>query len=132
MKLSELSTDETFNVLCEITPAVQCILKDESLSNAIGKAADIKGMTPAGIIMLAVDRFSEAVPILMKTHRDDVFQILASVNRISKEDVAKQRFAVTLSQIDDAIHDEDLINFFKSCMPRGKKGPSGHSAKPRG
>lgn len=132
MKLSELSTDETMDVLCEITPAVQCILKDENLSSAIGKSADIKGMTPAGVIMLAVDRFSEAVPILVKTHRDDVFQILASVNRISKEDVAKQKFAVTLLQIDDAIHDEDLISFFKSCMPRGKKEPSGRSARPLG
>ena len=52
MKLSDLTTDETLDVLCEITPCVERIVKDEGIISAIGKAQDTKGLTKTGILMV--------------------------------------------------------------------------------
>lgn len=128
MKLSELTTDETLDVLCEITPCVEHIVKDEQIFSAIGNAVKTDGMTKIGVLMAGVDRISSVVPVLLKTHRADVYGILASVNRVDVEKIAGQKLTDTLTQIYDMIHDEDLLRFFKLFAPQGKKGQSTPSA----
>lgn len=130
MKLSELTTDETLNVLCEITPYVERILNDKQIFSAIGTAVETKGMTRIGVLMAGVDRLTAVVPMLLKAHRADVYGILAAVNRTDTEKIAGQRLSVTLAQIDDVLHDEELLVFFKSFGRPGQKASSAPSAPP--
>lgn len=114
MKLSDLTTDQSLNVLCEITPFVSNIVKDDEIINTIGKAIDTKKMTKIGVFMAGIDRIAALVPSLLQTHRSDVYGILASVNMTKPEKISKQKLTETMAQINEVVHDEDLITFFKS------------------
>lgn len=121
MKLSDLTTDETLDVLCEITPCMERIIKDENIIAAIGVAADTEGMTKAGVLMAGIEKIGSLIPALLKDHRSDVYHILGAVNRIDPAEIAAQKLVVTLAQIDEAIHDEELLVFFKSFGRQGQK-----------
>lgn len=113
-KLSDLSTDECLDVLCEITPHVASIVADEEIMAAIGKAAPKKDLTSAGVMMTAVSRLTKCIPLLVKTHRDDVYAILAAVGGMTVEEIAKQNTIITLTQIRAVCKDKELLDFFKS------------------
>lgn len=130
MKLSELTTDETLDVLCEITPCVERIVKDEKIISIAGKAIDTKGMTQTGVFMEALDRIGALVPAMLKDHRSDIYCILGAVNRVDPAEIAAQKLTVTLMQIDEILHDEDLLFFFKSFGRQERKTPSAPSATP--
>lgn len=130
MKLSDLTTDETLDVLCEITPCVERIVKDEGIINTIGTAVDTKGMTKTGVLMAGLDRIGALVPVLLKDHRTDLYHILGAVNRIDPAQIAAQKLTVTLTQIDEVFHDEELLAFFKLSGRQEKKAPSAPSAPP--
>lgn len=130
MKLSDLTTDETLDVLCEITPYVGRIAEDEDIINTIGTATDTKGMTKTGVLMAGLGRIGALVPMLLKNHRADLYHILGAVNRVDSESIAAQKLAVTLMQIDEILHDEELLVFFKSFGERGQKESSAPSAPP--
>lgn len=115
MKLSQLTTDEALDVLCEITPAVASIVGDEELMNVIGKAVKRDGMTRAGMMLLGAEKLSKIVPVVMKEHRSDVFAIVAAVNKVSAEEIASQNVIKTSMQIRELCKDKELIDFFRSC-----------------
>lgn len=115
MKLSQLTTDEALDVLCEITPAVASIVGDEELMNVIGKAVKRDGMTRAGMMLLGAEKLSKIVPVVMKEHRSDVFAIVAAVNKVSAEEIASQNVIKTSVQIRELCKDKELIDFFRSC-----------------
>ncbi len=115
MKLSQLTTDEALDVLCEITPAVASIVGDEELMNVIGKAVKREGMTRAGMMLLGAEKLSKIVPVVMKEHRSDVFAIVATVNKVSAEEIASQNVIKTSMQIRELCKDKELIDFFRSC-----------------
>lgn len=113
-KLSDLSTDECLNVLCEITPHVSNIVSDEEIMGAIGKAAEKKNMTAIGVMMTGVGRIVRAAPLLLKNHRNDVYEILSIVGEMTVEEIAAQNTMVTLAQIRAVCKDKVLLDFFKS------------------
>ena len=115
MKLSQLTTDEALDVLCEITPAVASIVGDEELMNVIGKAVKRDGMTRAGMMLLGAEKLSKIVPVVMKEHRSDVFAIVAAVNKVSADEIASQNVIKTSMQIRELCKDKELIDFFRSC-----------------
>ena len=132
MKLSDLTPDETLDVLCEITPCVERIIKDEGIINTIGTSVDTTGMTKIGVLMAGLDRIGTLIPALLKDHRPDIYYILAAVNRLDPAEIAGQKLTVTLAQIDEVLHDEDLMAFFKSFGRRERKVPFVPSAPPPG
>lgn len=130
MKLSDLTTDQSLNALCEITHFVSNIVKDDEIINTIGKAIDTKKMTKIGVLMAGVDRIAALVPSLLQTHRADVYGVLAAVNMTKPEKIAEQKLTETLAQIDEVLHDEELLTFFRSFGWQAQKAPSSPSAPP--
>lgn len=130
MRLSELTTDETLDVLCEITPHVEHIIKDEGILNTIGTAVDTKGMTKTGVLMAGLDRIGALIPALLKDHRADIYHILGAVNRVDPAEIAAQKLTATLTQIDEVLHDEELLTFFRSFGRQAQKAPFAPSAPP--
>ena len=116
MRLSEFSTEQAMDVLCEITPRVEAILADEELTAEI--TALIKpeeGMTWAQVALNFMQKLSRIVPILLRKRREDVYGILSAVNDKSAEEIAQQNVLVTMCQIREIIRDRELLDFFKSC-----------------
>lgn len=130
MRLSQMSTDEVLDALCEITPYAERILKDETIIGTIGTAVDTSGMTKIGMVMAGVERIGSLVPLLLATHREDIYHILAAVDRVDSAEIAKQKLTVTLTQIHEMLHDEELLSFFKSSGGLGQGRPSAPSAPP--
>lgn len=114
MKLSELTMDECCDVLCEITPYISNIISDKEVMETIGKAVEKDGLTAIGVFLAGAERLNKIVPILLKTHRSDIFNILAALNRKSAEEIGKQNLMFTLFQIREVCKDKELIAFFKS------------------
>lgn len=113
-KISQLSTDEFLDVICAVTPYVSSIVSDGELMETIGKAVKKKGMTRAGMLLLGMEKLSTLVPIIAKTHRADLYGIVAVVNGVEPEQVEKQNILKTGFQIRDIVKDKELMSFFRS------------------
>lgn len=121
MKLSQLTTDQALDVLCECTPFISNIATDQALFDAIGKGVDTKGMTRMGILLAGAERLNKIVPLLLKTHRADVYGILSAVNRVPVEAIASQNVLKTAAQLYELLKDKEMLDFFKSCAGQGPK-----------
>lgn len=113
-KVSQLSTDEFLDLICTVTPYVSNIVSDEDLMKTIGKAMPKEGVTKAGMLILGMEKLSSMIPIIAKTHRDDLYGIVAAVNGVDVSVIAKQNIIQTGAQIRSIIKDRELLDFFKS------------------
>ena len=116
MKLSELSTEKSADLLCEITPYSIAIMTDEELMAELKAAIDFKDAnTMAEKIALIVGKLSKILPILLKKRREELFGILGALNEKPAEAIAKQNIIITMKQVRDICKDKELLDFFKSC-----------------
>lgn len=120
--LKDLSTDEACDVLCEIAPEIQSIVEDESLMETIGKPIDAGNLTVAGARMTATGRVVSMIPLLLKTHRNALYGILAAISGEPKENIASQSIGETMQMARDAMNDELLMGFFTLSGRGGKTG----------
>lgn len=120
-KLSDLGTDECLDVLCTIAPSIQAIVEDKDIMTALGKAIDKKGLTKAGVLMTAASKLVGAVPLLFKTHREDVYSILSTVGGVTVEEVKAQNMLDTMQQLKEILQDKPLLDFF-GWSKRGDSG----------
>ena len=113
MKISELSTERAADVLCEITPFIANIVSDTdllaTLKEKVGSGASI-----AELYVMGAKKYATIVPIVLKTHRDDVFGLLSALNETDVETVAKQNIIETMMQVREVAKDKALLDFFKS------------------
>jgi len=114
MKISQLTSEEFLDVVCAITPYVENIISDSDLMDTIGKAVPHEGVTRAGVLLLGAEKLASLVPIIAKTHRSDVYGIIAAVNGMESETVARQNALKTAMQIRDIVRDRELLSFFRS------------------
>ena len=119
MRLSELTTDQALDVLCEIAPAFISIVSDESLMDELKRKTDLKeGATRAEYLASGAKKITALVPIILKGHRDDVYAILAAVNNKNPDDIASQPVFTTVNMVKDLVQDKDLMDFFGSFSPK--------------
>lgn len=129
IKIAELSTDRALDVLCELTPYVSNVASDEALVSAVGKVVKPKDETNVyGAGLMLMERMGEIVPLLLKTHRPDVYGILSVLNEKSTVEIAGQSVCETIRQIKDVFRDSELLDFFKSSARQGESEPSAPSA----
>lgn len=114
MKLSSLSTARAADVLCEITPYIANITADKGLLDILSTKLGAENRSVAELYVYGAKKIASIAPIILKTHRDDVFGLLAAVNETTAEEIAAQNIIKTMSQIRDLAHDQEFIDFFKS------------------
>lgn len=126
MKLSQLSTDKALDVLCEITPGIAAIVEDPEVSRVIesmlpekGKEGEENSSTYA-VAFGMIGGIGKLAPLLFRTHREDVYGILAAVNERPEEEIAAQGIMLTISQFKEVFEDQEFLDFFKSFLRRGK------------
>lgn len=121
-KFSNMSTDEALDTFCEITPFVSNIVTDQDLLGSIGKGVGSNDLTNIGVIMLGIKRLFNATPILLRKHRQDIYNIIAVMHEEDKtvDDIARQHSMTTFKQIRALTEDKVLIDFFKSWV-RGEE-----------
>lgn len=114
MKLSELTTEQAADVLCELMPYIANITGDKALLDELGKKFDSKGKSVAELYTYAAKKCAVLAPVLLKDHRTDVFGILSILNETTVEDIAQQHILTTILQIRSVFKDKALLDFFKS------------------
>ena len=116
MKLSEISTDKAIDVLCDITPSVNNIVTDENLLEQLKNKVKIAGdESKAEVIAIGVEKINKIVPIVLKSHREDILYILSAINGIGVDEIKKQNVIKTMKMIKELIQDKEFVDFFKSC-----------------
>ena len=129
MKLSELSTDKALDVLCELTPYIKNITDDEAATSSIGKVLDDgQGLNLYGRFMLLAGWVGDFIPVLLRTHRADVYGILSVMNERPVEEIASQKLIDTMAQVRELFRDEDLLSFFRLSAQPGAAPRSAPSA----
>lgn len=129
MRLSELSTDKALDVLCELTPYVSNIASDDAVVGAVGKIVDTsKDLNLYGKGLLLVERMGEIVPVLLKTHRSDVYGVLSVMNERTAAEIASQPVRDTIQQVREMFQDSELLSFFKSSAQQEQTEHSAPSA----
>lgn len=118
MKLSELSTDRAADVLCELTPYLASLTGDAELSAALRDKLPA-GCSVAEIYLHGSRMITKLVPIVLKTHKQDVFGALAVLNETTPEEIAAQNIITTMKQITEAVQDKELRDFFTSLRQEG-------------
>lgn len=115
MKLSAMTTDQLCDTLCAVTPYVSHIAEDPDLRKVFGDNMGItKESTTSDIVVLGASKLVKMIPLLLSTHRDDVYGVLSVVNSKTVEYIRNQPAGETMLQIREVIMDEDLRSFFKS------------------
>ena len=129
MKLSDLSNDRALDVLCELAPHIDRITNDKEVVSTIGKVVEPGAeLNRYGSFMLIIGRIYAFVPLLLKTHRPDVYGILSVLNEKTVEEIAAQPVRETVKQLQEAFQDKDLIAFFKQSAQQGQNEQSAPSA----
>lgn len=134
MKFSELSTDRALDVMCELTPSIANIMEDEEVISALGNIMPEEKQTPkfgndskkqdgsrlylTGIKMIG--GMVKIAPVLLKTHRPDVYNILSVMYEKPIAEISTQPIADTIRQVREVLQDNDLLSFFKSFTQRGQ------------
>lgn len=129
MKLSELSTDQALDALCELTPYVSNIVSDETMVGAVGKVIEgAETLNVFGKALVLTERIGEIIPVLLRNHRSDMYGILSVLNEKSAAEIAAQPVRDTIQQIQEAFQDVELLNFFKSSARQAQTEQSAPSA----
>lgn len=109
MKLHEMDTETMADVICNISDPVSHIIDDKKIMDGIAKIAEKHdGETVANKVAVIIRTF---VPILLKSHREDMFAIVAAMSGKKVNDVRHQPFMDTVMDIKN-LADKDLLDFF--------------------
>lgn len=121
MRISEMTNDEALDALLIITPCVDNILGDEELLENLRQITALKGETIGEIYAIGAKRITSLLPILLKSHRADVYGIIGAVNGMTVSEVAKCKLVDTIEMVKEIVNDEVLADFFKSRTGAEKK-----------
>lgn len=135
MKFSRMSTDGAFDAMCELTPYIGNIVGDKAVVGSIGKIVKPdREINKYGYAALVMERILECLPLLLETHRPDMYGILSVMSekedsqRLTVNEIAAQSFVDTMRLAKEVLHDEEFISFFKSSAQQAQSEQSAPSA----
>ena len=65
-------------------------------------------------MLLGAQKITAIIPLLLKTHRSDIYAILSIVGEKSVEEIAVQNIMTTMWQMKELLNDKEMVSFFKS------------------
>lgn len=109
MKLSDIKGERVFDVIAEVTDPLYRIASDEAVIGAFQGAAQASGADGKTDYAKALRGI---VPVLLKTHRDDLVAILSAVNGVTAEEYLEGLTMPKLfGDVYDVLTDEELLGF---------------------
>ncbi|MBQ9041416.1 MAG: hypothetical protein IJ111_01210 [Eggerthellaceae bacterium] len=112
MRLSDIKGERTLEVIADLVDPIANIAMDEEA------AAMFKGIKPAdgeSDNQAFVNRMRKAIPALLKTHKDDIVAILATVKGVSPDEfVAEMSLSSLIADVVELLSDEEFTSFLSS------------------
>ena len=120
MKINELNGDQLAEALCLIAEPIERITQDEEVSKTLAQIAEKRkeNMIFGKFVGYA---YARLIPLLLRTHKDSVFEILATLTGKPVETIHHQTGFITVLEMKKWLN-EDVIRFFTSSegMEAGK------------
>lgn len=113
----KISTERGIEMLCEITPYVADIVNDSEIRGIVDKH---KTQTSGKKIdkTTEIKYFSELLTPILKRYKEPIYIVLAAVYETTPDEIAKQPFPKTLSEIKEIANDTEMMSFFTSLTAR--------------
>lgn len=122
MKLSEIKGERTLDVIAELIAPIANIAADKEVAAIFKREKAPEGVNPREF---AVKRLKNGVPSLLKSHKQDVIAILASIEGTTPAEYTdSMNLAKLAKDCFDLITDEEFSNLFISAMPGGENSGS--------
>lgn len=121
MKLNEISTDKSLDILCELSVPLTTIAEDKELIKTIYQRTKVTEETSEedkkilGTVQVAKN-LKTIIPKLLKSYRQEIYEILSILNEKDVKEIKKQNIALTIKQFKDLLQDEELNGFFTSLL----------------
>ena len=113
MKLSELKGERAVEVIADlIAPITNIAIDQQNLQ--LFRAEKREGETDRD---MALRDFKEKIPKLLKTHKQDVLEIICAINEKNPEDMSIVDIIHDLLQL---ANDRDFLNLFLSAVKEGE------------
>lgn len=109
MKLSQMTTDQAADALIRIAEPASSIMHDEDMISVLEKLANGNDK-PLNFI---ADNIVPVATILLKTHRSDLYEVLAAMSEKTADEIAGQKIVATIKDIKEC-WDGELLDFFAS------------------
>lgn len=108
MKISMMNTEQAADALVRMAQPVANILDDKDVDPILQKFSKSKDKSMTKIAAYFIPK---VVSLALKSHRDDLFEIVGALEGVSADEVRKFPVLKTMTIIRDSF-DKDLIDFF--------------------
>ena len=112
MKISEMTNDQATEAIIRIATPISNICDDEAMLEIIddlGKMGEMNLLTAVGKLLPKI------VTCALKTHKNDLYEIIGALQMKSAETVGKMNFAETIKVVKDS-YDDILAGFFTDSV----------------
>ena len=120
MKLSQISSNETMDIICEISPYISNIVEDKKLmkilKNKVKYDEDKKEESQEKGFELGINNLMKLIPIVFKDHRKDVQMILAIMDNVTLKEIQEENIFKNMARIKEIFEDEEMLSFFTSMQ----------------
>ena len=120
MKLSQTSSNETMDIICEISPYISNIVEDKKLmkilKNKVKYDEDKKEESQEKGFELGINNLMKLIPIVFKDHRKDVQMILAIMDNVTLKEIQEENIFKNMARIKEIFEDEEMLSFFTSMQ----------------
>lgn len=101
MKINELNAEELCNYLAEITPFVLQIMEDEKITGQIFDNSITEVTNEQEVTKIFMKRIFIILPVLLKEHREAIFNIIAISYNMTLDEVKAQNGFALIKQVKD-------------------------------
>lgn len=121
MKLSDIKGDRTIDVIADLIGPVCNIAGDKEITLFERKELP-KGEDPRAF---TIQRLKEQIPLLLRSHKQDVCEILATIKGVSVGEYVQQlNLGLLTVDLLELVSDEDFVAFFTSAQTEGNASGS--------
>ena len=125
MRLSDIKSDKTLEVIAEIIDPIANIAEDEEASAMFKREKQPDGMTAKKFLL---KRVRKSLRVLLKGHKADIISILSAIEGVSAEEYAGALNLVKLvKDCTDLLTDEAFMELFISAQSETNSGSAQES-----
>ena len=106
MKLSLMSNEQATNFLLRTSQPIANIMEDDDVNALFKQVSEAKGIPLSKLIASLLPK---VVTVALKTHKDDVFEIVGAFAEKSVKEVGKMNFLTTLNILKESV-DKDFLD----------------------
>lgn len=120
LKVFDLPTDKGLPILATLTAEIGEMLLDKELFNAFTNVAekfkDRGNLSKSELVTVGLTQIIRLVPILIKNHPNNMYNIISTLKEISVEEVKQQKVSDTVKDVISILKDEGFRDFFTSFI----------------